>query len=69
LSPICPWFPEAAKKFHCHKNIYDEDALTLDNGNRVHSVGIDTTELKKRMQLGRKNAQKILPWQRHMVDL
>ncbi|KAL7488857.1 hypothetical protein ACHAW6_014470 [Cyclotella cf. meneghiniana] len=47
LSPIYPSLPKAAKKFHC-RNVYDGDTLTLENGNRVRLVGIDTPELKEK---------------------
>lgn len=47
LSPIYPSLPKAAKKFHCH-HVYDGDTLTLDGGNRVRLLGIDTPELKEK---------------------
>ncbi|KAL7466026.1 hypothetical protein ACHAXS_006317 [Conticribra weissflogii] len=47
LSPIYPSLPKAAKRFHCH-HVYDGDTLTLDGGDRVRLLGIDTPELKEK---------------------
>lgn len=47
LSPIYPTLPKAAKQYHCH-HVYDGDTLTLDGGDRVRLLGIDTPELKEK---------------------
>jgi endonuclease YncB( thermonuclease family) len=47
ISPIYPSLPKASEKHHC-RNVYDGDTLTLDNGDRVRLLGIDTPELKEK---------------------